>query len=229
MGDAHQSPGPAAPTADAPVFVIAHGPAGGAAPAPLVQDRFVRAVPETLSARARRAFQAIATAVCPVEAGPEFPDAIARVEGYILAQLPYMNPVIRWAFGPLCRVVDWSPLWRFRGLRPIHALSRERATAELDGMVHSRFALVRNAFYPVKALILAGYYDQPEVHVALDYAPVPFIAERTAFRARLMAGQPAEPGDFLMSLPGPRPAAAAPPVTQQASPPPAGATEEVSR
>ncbi|MEZ4268936.1 MAG: hypothetical protein R3F39_21475 [Myxococcota bacterium] len=198
------APPAAAPApAEKPVFPIA-----GSVPVPSTVDRFVRAQPETFSAGSQRAFRALARAVCPVEVGPDFPDVIGRIEGYVLGQLPYMNPVIRWALGPLCRLVDWSPVWRFRGLRPIRSLSREKATAELNGMVHSPFSLVRNAFYPVKALILAGYYDQPEVHTAMNYEPLPFIRERVAFRARLMAGEAARPEDLLMGLPGP---AGAPP------------------
>lgn len=185
--------------ADKPTFPIA-----GSVPVPSTVDRFVRARPETLSPGSQRAFRLLARTICPIEAVPGFPDAVERVEAYVLGQLPYMNPLIRWALGPLCRLADWSPLWRFRGIRPLRSLSRERATAELDGMVHSPYALVRNTFFPLRALIMAGYYDQPEVHVAMNYAPVPFITERIAFRARLMAGEAPRPSDRLMGLPGPQ-------------------------
>jgi hypothetical protein len=192
-------------------------PIAGRAPVPTTTDRFVRAQPDKLSPGSARAFRALARAICPVESVPGFPDAIERVEAYVLGQLPYMNPVIRWALGPLCRLVDWSPVWRLRGVRPLRSLSREKATAELDGMVHSPFALVRNAFYPVKALILAGYYDQPEVHTAMNYEPLPFIRERIAFRDRLMAGEAAKPSDNLMGLPGPQNAQSPPDESKQAS------------
>ncbi|MCB9727014.1 MAG: hypothetical protein H6744_05910 [Deltaproteobacteria bacterium] len=161
----------------------------------------MRAQAETLSAGSRRAFRALVPLICPVADGPDFPATIDRVEGYVLGQLVYMNPVIRWAFGPLCRLVDWSPLWRLRGLRPLRMLPPAKATAHLAAMMHSRWALVRNVLYPVKALMLAGYYDQPEVHTAMHYEPVPFIRSRVSFRGRLMAGEAARPDDALMDLP----------------------------
>ncbi len=191
----------------------------GGVPVPSTVDRFVRARPDTLSPRSQRAFRALARAICPVESVPSFPDAIERVEAFVLSQLPYMNPVIRRAVGPLCRLVDWSPVWRFRGIRPLRSLSQERATAELESMVHSPFALVRNAIYPVKALILAAYYDQPEVHTAMSYEPVPFIRERIAFRARLMAGEAPRPEDRLMGLPGPQSTQSPPDESTPSGPP----------
>ena len=37
-----------------------------------------------------------------------------------------------------------------------------------------------------KAVILSTYYDQDEVHAALDYAPRSFIRERVAHRDNLL-------------------------------------------
>jgi hypothetical protein len=95
------------------------------------------------------------------------------------------------------RLVDWSPLWRFKGLRRLRSLPRERASELLTQMAHSRSSLIRALLTAVRGAVMAMYFDQPEVCEALGFAPTPFMSARIALRQRLVAGAPAAPEDRI--------------------------------
>ena len=90
------------------------------------------------------------------------------------------------------RVLNWSPLWRFRGLRPLTRLSRNEARRHLVAVTRSRWLPVRLLMYGPVGLFMSTYFDQDYVHREIDYDPVPFVEERIELRSKWIEG--AEPG-----------------------------------
>jgi hypothetical protein len=143
-------------------------------------------------------------------AGQPAPCDAALVERVVLQirrNLRYMSPVAGHGLVALVWLLDWSPLWRLRGLRPLHRLAPARAAAALDALGRSRWSPLRTALTAARAAALTVYFDQPEVHAAIGYAPAAHIADRLALRARLLAGGAASgrdaplPPDFALAPP----------------------------
>jgi hypothetical protein len=90
------------------------------------------------------------------------------------------------------RLLNWAPLWRLRGLRPLTALSTEAARRHLLGVNQSRWLPVRLLMYGPLGLFMSCYFDQDYVHQVLGYAPAPFVARRVDLRRQWTEGR--EPG-----------------------------------
>jgi hypothetical protein len=66
-----------------------------------------------------------------------------------------------------------------------------------------RLAPLRSLLIGIRSMIVGAYFDQVEVHRALDYAPVPFLRGRIRERKRLLeerasperAGEPRPSGE----------------------------------
>ena len=109
----------------------------------------------------------------------------------------YLPPVMGLGLGPMMVVLDWSPLWRLRGLRPLHLWDRAEAAQHLQLLASSRFKPIRLMLMAARAAVLSVYYDQDEVHEAMGYDPLPFLQGRADLRRRLMDGEEAKPEDLI--------------------------------
>lgn len=152
-------------------------------------DGWKLAEPMAVGRATERVARAIVRALLPPPPAPSAPDMEDRVFRHMCVMLQYMEPFAARGFLFLLHFLNWSPLWRFRGLRPLTALPSERAAAILQEMVHSRVLLIRMMMLGPKGLILSTYFDQDVVHEALDYEPRGFMKERIALRRRLLAGE----------------------------------------
>lgn len=150
------------------------------------QDGFVLADPIAMGPRSARALDAMVCALLPPAPAPRPAEVEARVAVHVRRMLAYMPPALRLGFVLLSHVIDWSPLWRLRSFRPLHRLTRAEASEILKGLSSSHLLGLRLLLLAPKAMILSTYYDQDEVHAALDYAPRAFIRERVVLRERLL-------------------------------------------
>lgn len=144
--------------------------------------------PYAMSAPVRRALRAIIGASCPLESGPKVPHLIDKVEHQVRMLMVYMAPLTARGLCLVFLLVNYSQLWRLRGLRPLHRLSRPDAVRCFTDLCHIKLPAIRQLTLAIRATVIASYYDQPEVHFALGYHPNAWVRERLALRRRLMAG-----------------------------------------
>lgn len=150
-------------------------------------DAWTLATPMKVSAGMRRIFRALADAILPTS--PRTPETLHEVTHHALVSLQYMPRSSAQFFLWGMRLLNWAPLWRLRGLRPLTALPRETARRHLLGVTHSRWLPVRMLMYGPAGLFLSSYFDQDYVHRELDYTPVSFVAGRVELRRKWIEGQ----------------------------------------
>ena len=148
-------------------------------------DGWSLAAPKAVSPRTRRTLVALADAIVPDD--PRTDETLETVTTHALVCLQYMPRSSAWVFLLTMHVLNWSPLWRLRGVRPLTSLSRERARAHLVAATQSRWLGVRLLMYGPLGLFMSSYFDQDYVHEALDYAPTPFVEERIELRRKWLA------------------------------------------
>lgn len=153
-------------------------------------DGWMLAAPIEVGARMHRVLLKLADAILPPS--PRTETTLEDVTQHALVCLRYMprSTATLFLFG--MRLINWSPLWRLRGLRPLSALPAEVARQQLLGVVQSRWLPVRLLMYGPLGLFMSSYFDQDYVHQELDYAPIPFVAERIELRRKWIEGQ--DPG-----------------------------------
>jgi len=157
--------------------------------------------PYPMSGPVRRALRAVIRASCPLESGPKVPKIVDNVEHQVRMLMQYMAPLTARGLCLVFLLVNWSQLWRLRGLRPLHLLPRTQSVKIVRTLCRIRFQGIRQLMLAVRATVIAAYYDQPEVHFALGYHPKPWIRERLALRRRLMAGNDATAADQIPFAP----------------------------
>ena len=153
-------------------------------------DGWMLAAPLEVGARTHRVLLKLADAILPPS--PRTETTLEDVTQHALICLRYMPRSTATLFVLGMRLINWSPLWRLRGLRPLSALPAEIARQQLLGIVQSRWLPVRLLMYGPLGLFMSSYFDQDYVHQELDYAPTPFVAERIELRRKWIEGR--EPG-----------------------------------
>lgn len=143
-----------------------------------------------VSAAMRRILFKLADTILPQS--PRIPETLEEVTRHALVSLQYMPRSSARVFLWGMRLLNWAPLWRLRGLRPLTALPRDLAREHLLAVTHSRWLPVRILMYGPVGLFMSSYFDQDYVHRELGYAPVPFIVERIELRRKWVEGR--EPG-----------------------------------
>lgn len=156
------------------------------------------AEPEALSRGGHRRLRGLMRVFLPSAPAPEVTGSLEEaVVDQSLRLMKYMHPVVRLGLKLAMFLVDWSPIWRLRGVRRLSNTPPEVATRVIHGMGVSRLPVVRTLVFGVRGLLLSVYFDQPEVHEALGYRPVPFMRSRIALRHRLLEGGTPTPSDGL--------------------------------
>jgi len=149
----------------------------------------------------REALRGVIRAACPLESGPKIPQIVDRVELQVRTLMQYMAPLTALGLCLVFVLVDWSQVWRLKGLRPLHSLPRKAAVRAARALSRMRWRAVQELMLAVRATVLAAYYDQPEVHFALGYHPKAWVRKRLALRRRLMAGKPTTHADLIPFAP----------------------------
>lgn len=145
-------------------------------------DGWTLADPCSLSDRSRRALRGLIRAICPRQPCVDED----RLEQAARRTLTYMHPLFSRGMLLAMHLLDLAPLWCFQGFRPLHRLPPDRAQRLLDTLAVNPFSVVRNLLLPWRALLLSLYFDQDEVHRALDYDPVSWMQERIELRRRIL-------------------------------------------
>lgn len=140
------------------------------------EDGWTLAVPMRVRARTRRILLALADAIVPDS--PRAPATLHDLTHHALVCLQYMPRSSARLFLIGMWVLNWSPLWRLRGLRPLTSLDVEATRRHLRSAAQSRWLPMRLLMYGPLGLFMSAYFDQDYVHRELRYAPRPFVAER---------------------------------------------------
>ncbi len=150
-------------------------------------DGWSLAVPMAVSARMQRVLVTLADAILPDQ--PRTESTLRDAVDHALVSIQYMprSSALLFLFG--MRLLNWAPLWRLRGTRPLTAVSTEAARAHLVAITKSRWLPVRLLMYGPLGLFMSSYFDQDYVHQELEYAPAPFVAERILLRKKWLMGQ----------------------------------------
>jgi hypothetical protein len=149
-------------------------------------DGWILADPYPVRDTTRRALRGLIRIVCPPV--PHLEDLEDRIEIHVRRMLRYMLPVVAFGFVVSVHALDWAPLWRGVAFRRLQRLDRDRAEQLLTQMGESRSGIVRAMILGVRGLVLSTFFDQDEVHRAMDWHPLPFLVERMELRERLLAG-----------------------------------------
>ena len=151
-------------------------------------DGWIMADGYPMSAYTLRAMAGLMRAICPPPPAPQIADLEQRVATQVRLMLRYMNPFVAFGFCAAVVVLDLAPIWRLVSWRRVQSLDPARGAAILGPIGTSKLPGLRLLMLGVRGLILSVYFDQDEVHRALDYAPIPFITQRIDLRKRLRAG-----------------------------------------
>jgi len=151
------------------------------------QDGWCLADPAPLSRASERALASVVWALLPPPPAPRPADIEARVQRQVRRMMQYMPRALRLGFVVLVRLLAWAPVWRLRALRRLSALPQAEASQLLAGIALSKLLPLRMMMLAPKAIVLSAYFDQDEVHAALDYEPRAFIRERSQRRDALLA------------------------------------------
>lgn len=153
-------------------------------------DGWTLATPMAVNARMQRVLSKLADSIIPDE--PRTPATLSEVTHHALVSLQYMPRssarLLLWG----ARLLNWCPLWRLRGLRPLTALPVESARRHLRAVAQSRWLPIRLLMYGPVGLFMSTYFDQDYVHREIGYAPVAFVRDRIELRRKWVEGQ--EPG-----------------------------------
>lgn len=158
-------------------------------------DGWRMADPWPMSRSTLAALRGLIVALLPPPPAPAVPPE--RILEHSRRVIRYLPHVMTRGFVLTLHLLDWAPLWRFKSFHRLRSLPQDRAAAVLAGLGESRLAVFRQLIMAARGVVLSTYFDQPEVHEALGYDPVPFLRGRLALRARLLAGEPAAPEDML--------------------------------
>lgn len=172
------------------------------------EDGLALARPYPLGRAGRRALRGLIRLMCPADGAPCVEPMMERLELQIRTMLRYMPRPVAWAVRAAIVVVDHSPRLLLASHRRLSGLDPAAGARVLRRLASSRLAPVRELIAALRGLVLSSYFDQDEVHEAIDYAPGTFLRARIALRQRLLAGGSVGPADMI-----PAPAGAAPHVT----------------
>lgn len=145
-------------------------------------DGWSLALPKTVSVRMRRLLLCLADAILPDR--PRTDATLDAVTEHALVCLQYMPRSSALVVLIGMRALNWLPLLRLRGFRPLTAIGRDAARKHLIAATRSRWLPVRLLMYGPLGLFMSSYFDQDYVHRAIDYAPQPFVEERIELRRK---------------------------------------------
>ncbi len=166
-------------------------------------DAWTLADPMRVGKRTNRVLLKLADAIMPPS--PRTETTVVDAVRHARISLRYMPRPSAVGFLLGMRVLNWAPLWRLRGLRPLTALPTEAARRHLRAITQSRWLAARLLMYGPLGLFMSFYFDRDYVHRELGYAPIGFIADRIALRRRWIEGDELTPDDEIHHLPVRRP------------------------
>jgi hypothetical protein len=113
-----------------------------------------------------------------------------------------MPRVVAFALRYSFRLVDNLPRLFFWSRRRLHRLTASEARTFVGRLGASQFPPLRELISAVRGIVLSTYFDQDEVHAALNYAPREFVRQRIAVRDRLLNDSAPLDGDMIPVMAG---------------------------
>jgi hypothetical protein len=150
------------------------------------RDGWRLAEPYPLGKGARRALLALIEALCPPSPAPRSADLTLRVETGARCLLRYMHPLVSRGLALGLLLIDWLPILTFASRFRMHRLEGRRTRSLFTRWAKSPIAALRLLVQGTRSLILSVYFDQDEVHAALNYDPVGYQRGRIRLRAGLV-------------------------------------------
>jgi hypothetical protein len=160
-------------------------------------DGWVFAEPFPMGGPSRRAFRGLIRAMCPPAPAPQLPDLEDRLEEQIRRHMRYMPRIVAYSLRYAFRLVDNLPRVFFWSRRRLHRLEPGDAREFIGRLAASRFTPLRELISAVRGIVLSTYFDQDEVHEALDYAPRMFMKNRIDLRQRMLTGYEPKQTDMI--------------------------------
>jgi hypothetical protein len=157
-------------------------PGGGRHP----QDGWQLADPLPIGKGSRKRLRAVVEALLPPPPAPRPEGMEDRIIEHTLRVIRYFPRLVGAVVLPLLLLLlEWSPLWYRARPRRLSGLPVAARSALLARLATSRFEPLRLLLLVPKALVLSTYFDQDEVHQALEYEPRAFVGDRRALRDEL--------------------------------------------
>lgn len=158
------------------------------------EDSWQLAEPYRMGKGARRALRALITAMLPPPPAPSGEEMVDRIEHSIRSWMPYMHFLAARGLWLSILILEWAPLLLLYRFGRFHTLTKEDGGKLLSEMVHGRYSFLRMLVVALRGVTLSAYFDQDEVHQAMQYAPVPFMRERIVRRQSLLRPAHAKAG-----------------------------------
>ena len=162
-------------------------------------DGWILADPREVRPSTQRVIDTLVDVIVPPE--PRDEETPAKIAKHLRVMLQYMPRITALGFIATLHIINWAPLWRTRGFRPLTRRTRTEALAEIKSLSSSRVMLIRLLLLGPQGLILSCYFDQDVAHRALNYEPSGFTKSRIELRKRLLQGNPVEPADEIHHMP----------------------------
>lgn len=151
------------------------------------EDGYPIAPPYPVGATTEHAIRSVMRILLPEGDAPRSPELDERVYRQMLVSLQYMSATSAKGILGVFHLLEWIPITRFGRPSRLSKLSREEGTAIFRAIESSPLLPVRLLLLAPKALVFSSYFDQPDVHDALDYHPREFTLERIAVRERIVS------------------------------------------
>jgi hypothetical protein len=167
---------------------LAPGAEGESSSRPLrhPQDGWRLADPLPIGTGSRKRLRAVVEALLPPPPAPRPEGMEDRIIEHTLRVIRYFPRLVGALVLPLLLLLlEWSPLWYRARPRRLSGLPVTARSALLARLATSRFEPLRLLLLVPKALVLSTYFDQDEVHHALEYEPRAFVGDRRALRDEL--------------------------------------------
>ncbi len=165
-------------------------------------EGWIMADPFPMGRPALRAFTGLVGAICPPDPAPRSDELDARVVEQVRVYMRYMPWLVAWMLKMAMRALDHAPRLLFASRRRLSRLDPVNARIIIGRLANSRIGPIRELIAAVRGVVLSTYFDQEEVHEALDYAPIPWMKDRMALRDRLLAGREHDTADVIPVYPG---------------------------
>lgn len=160
-------------------------------------DGYPLADPYPVDASTAKAIRSLMRVLLPEGDAPRSPALDEKVYHQMLVGLMYMPAQSAKGILAVFRLLEWAPVWRMKGAKPLSALPREEASAILEEIASSRLLPMRLLMLAPKGLLFSAYYDQDEVHEALGYDPRTFTLDRIDLRRRILTGEEPSESDHI--------------------------------
>jgi hypothetical protein len=160
-------------------------------------DGYPIADPYPVDAKTEKAIRSLMRVLLPEGAAPRSAELDEQVYHQMLVGLMYMPEQSAKGILAVFRLLEWAPVWRMKSRKPLSELPRDEGSKILAEIASSRLLPMRLLMLAPKGLLFSAYYDQDEVHRALDYDPVGFTRERIALRQRILAGETPTEADYI--------------------------------